>query len=119
MAPITLGYAVLMIALGLITYFATGAKSVTALIPTFFGLAFLLCGVLALKEQLRKHAMHAASALGLIAFMAAVAVLTIRGSTGAAAVEQGIMAALSLAFVVLCVRSFIMARRARTQQPNV
>src|SRR5262249_13884829 len=114
MAPVTLGYAVLMIALGLGFYFGTDTISLTALIPTFFGLAFLVLGFLALKEPLRKHAMHAASALGLIAFLGGLIPLVpalVRGtSRPAAAAEQAVMVALSFVFVALCVRSFINAR---------
>lgn len=115
MAPVTLVYSVLMIALGSGFYLASDKPSVTALIPAFFGGVFLVLGLLARKEHLRKHAMHAASALGLVACLSAVAVLVIRGSTasGLALTEQTIMALLSAGFVALCVRSFIEARRAR------
>src|SRR4051812_1158701 len=121
MAPIALVYSLLMIVLGVGAYFGTDAvtkNAVTALIPTGFGVVFLLLALLAFNEGMRKHAMHAASALGLLAFLAAVVVLILRGGTESttAAVEQGIMAFLSAGFVALCVRSFIQARRARTQR---
>jgi hypothetical protein len=38
----------------------------TALIPGAFGVLLVLCGVLALRESLRKHAMHVASAVALL-----------------------------------------------------
>jgi hypothetical protein len=118
MAPITLVYSLLMIALGIATYFATGVKHVTALIPAFFGAAFFVLGLLGLKDNLRKHAMHLAAALGLLAFIAAMGVLVTRGPSGSpiAALEEAIMAALSAGFVGLCVRSFITARRARERR---
>lgn len=116
MARVTLIYGLLMIALGVGMYFGTGTPSVTALIPAFFGGVFLLLGLLALKDQLRKHAMHAAAALALVAFVASVGVLLARGTAKPlAAAEQAIMALLSAGFVGLCVRSFIQARRARRE----
>lgn len=115
MAPITLIYSVLMIALGIGTYLATDTTSKTPLIPAGFGIVFLLLGVVAFNDKIRKHAMHAASALGLVAFLAAVIVLIIRGGSASptALGELGVMALLSAGFVALCVRSFIEARKAR------
>src|SRR5438094_73879 len=115
MAPITLIYSVLMIILGVGTYLATETTSKTPLIPAGFGIVFLLLGLLAFNDKLRKHVMHAASALGLVAFLAAVIVLIVRGGSASQAAlgEQGVMALLSAGFVALCVRSFIEARKAR------
>src|SRR5512134_1033916 len=61
-----------LIALGLIGYFATGRASITALIPAFFGAIFLILAFVARGEAARKHAMHAAVALALVAFLAVV-----------------------------------------------
>lgn len=121
MPHLTFLYAALLIALGLLGYLLTGGASVTALIPSFFGIAFLVAGVLALKENLRKHAMHAASLLALVAMI---------GSTGGipalirmlegqdverpeAAVCKSVMAVLSLAYFGMCLGSFVKARIAR------
>ena len=60
MPKITIGLGILLILLGLGGYFGTDAKSFTALIPAFVGVPLLLLGCLALKDNLRKHAMHAA-----------------------------------------------------------
>jgi uncharacterized membrane protein len=121
MAPITVIYSLLMIALGFGTYWVTeGDKGLTPLIPAFFGAVFLFLGLLGLKDNLRKHAMHAAAALALIAFLAPVIRLAVSGvKSSLAATEQGIMAALSAGFVGLCVRSFIEARRARARREAV
>ena len=121
MAKLAIGYAVLLIAIGLCFYFGTGATSVTALIPTFFGLPILLCGILALKDSFRKHAMHFAVMLALLAFLGASiralpALPALIGGTAAhpsANVAQLLMAALSLLFVILGVKSFIDVRKAR------
>jgi len=70
MARLTLVFSALLIALGLVAYFLLqdpGDRSVTALIPAFFGVVFAGLGLLALKPGLRKHAMHAAAVLTLLA----------------------------------------------------
>ena len=122
MAPVTIVFGVLMILLGIIGYFATGRQSITALIPVIPGVIWLVLGVLARNERMRKHAMHAAAALSLIGFlaMARAIINLIRWQTGgaeparpAAVVSQAILGILFLVFLILCVRSFIGARRAR------
>ena len=121
MPRVTFSYAALLIALGVIGYFVTGRQSWTALIPTLFGVIFLLLGLMALKPHLRKHAMHAAAALALVGFLATVkgVIALIQMGTGAtiprpeAAVVRAIMAILSLIYLLICVRSFIAARRNR------
>ncbi|MBS1805826.1 MAG: hypothetical protein JST28_20990 [Acidobacteria bacterium] len=122
MAKITVVFAVLLIALGLIGYFGTGAQHATALIPTWFGTALGMCGLLAMSpdEGRRKLFMHINVTLGLIGFIA-VGIESIRGYLSAAhAGKQPDMIALSskltmtgllLVYVILCVRSFIAARR--------
>jgi hypothetical protein len=119
----SVGLGVALILLGLGSYFGTDRVSMTALIPTWFGLAFVVLGILARKEELRKHMMHVAAALGLIGFV----VPAIRAIPGfikivsgeevsrAAVISQATMAVLCAVFVGLCVRSFIQARRSRKQ----
>ena len=126
MAKITIGLGVVLIALGVGSYFGTGRESVTALIPAFFGLPLLLLGVAALKESLRKNAMHIAAGMGLLGFGG-----TVRGLmklpallTGgelerpAAVAVQSAMAVVCFVFVLLCVLSFIKARRAGAAQTD-
>ena len=45
MAQTTLGFGIGMILLGVISYVVTGQESVTALIPTFFGIVFVILGL--------------------------------------------------------------------------
>ena len=122
MARTTMIFGITLVALGVVGYVATDAVSMTALIPAFFGVVLLVAGWLALNEQRRKHAMHAAAMVGVVGFLGAA-----RGLGGlftllsggevprpAAVVSQSLMAALMAVFVALCVKSFIDARRART-----
>jgi drug/metabolite transporter (DMT)-like permease len=118
---LTIVFGALLIGLGVGGYFMTGQQSITALIPAFAGALFLILGVIAQKPGARKHAMHAAAALAVLGFLGTVPGLIkfFRMLAGeemarpAAVRSQAIMAVLCVVFVILCVRSFIAARRAR------
>ena len=122
MAKITLVFAVLLIVLGLIGYFGTGALHSTALIPTWFGVALGVFGMLAMSpsESRRKLFMHINVTIGLLGFLGGASE-AVRGylhakSAGVAVDEIALaskltMTGLLLVYVVLCVRSFIAARR--------
>lgn len=110
----------LMIVLGLAGYFGTGMVSITALIPAFFGLVFVVLGVVARNESARRHAMHGAAALALLGFLATARSLAalpdaLSGASArpAAVYSQAAFAVLSAILLALAVRSFIAARRAR------
>jgi hypothetical protein len=123
-ARTTIYFGVALIALGIGGYVSSAAVSITALIPAVFGGAFVLLGGLGLREHYRKHAMHAAAALGLIGFLGTASGLVglVRLLSGtevvrpAAVVAQSVMAILTAVFVGLCVKSFVDARRARAAQ---
>ena len=122
LAKVTVVFAILLIALGLVGYFGTGAQHATALIPTWFGAALGMFGLLAMSpdEGRRKLFMHVNVTLGLLGFIA-VATESIRGyvhakSSGVqpdmiALASKLTMTGLLLIYVILCVRSFIAARR--------
>jgi hypothetical protein len=124
MAKVTLVFAVLLIALGLAGYIGTGNQHPTALIPTWFGLALAVFGVLAISpsESRRKLFMHINVTIGLLGFIGG-AVEAVRGYLHArsagmepdqiALASKLTMTGLLLIYVILCVRSFIAARRAR------
>lgn len=112
---------IVLILLGLISYFGTGSVSFTALIPSFFGLVFYGLGYLGDRsEEMRKHAMHAALLLAIFGLAGSFGGLMsiFRGLSGetidnpAAAWAQAFMAILCLYFLIMGVRSFIDARRA-------
>jgi hypothetical protein len=124
LAKVTLVFAVLLVALGLVGYVGTGSQHVTALIPTWFGLALALFGLLAMSpsESRRKLFMHINVTIGLLGFIGG-GVEAVRGyvhakSAGLAPDQMALaskltMTGLLLVYVILCVRSFIAARRAR------
>jgi hypothetical protein len=122
LAKVTVLFAILLIALGLVGYFGTGAQHATALIPTWFGTVLGLCGLLAMSpdEGRRKLFMHIAVTVGLLGFIG-TAIESVRGyvhATNAGAQPDMIalaskltMTGLLLIYVILCIRSFIAARR--------
>jgi uncharacterized membrane protein (UPF0136 family) len=121
MAKATIGFGILLIVVGSWGFFATGSQHPTALIPAYFGLVLFWSGVLAIKPERRALWMHIAVTAGLLGFLGA-AVQAIREYVAAhgaplahpVAVEaQTAMAGICLVFVLLCVRSFIAARRGR------
>lgn len=120
MAKVTLVFAVLLIILGLGFYLGTGSKAPTALIPAWFGLALGFGGLLAISpsEGRRKLFMHINVTIGLLGFLGAAgraiyALTSGRTPDQIALIAQLLMAGLMLIYVILCVRSFIAARRAR------
>lgn len=109
-------FGIIFIIQGLVTYFVSDSKSVTAFIPSFIGALLLICGLIGRKEGLRKHAMHAAAMVGVIGVLGGLRGVMVLVKTGALTLASGSMlflGVLSLVFVILCVRSFINARRAR------
>ena len=120
MPSTTIALGVVLIVLGLTGYFLTGAASVTALIPAFFGIVIALLGLVARDERRRKHAIHGAVFIALLGFLGSA-----RGLLGigdvfagtaarpAAVISQSLMALLTLGYIVMAVRSFIAARRSR------
>lgn len=123
MAKVAIFFGALLIAIGVGAFFYFD-KGKTPLIPAYFGAPILLCGVLALKESIRMHAMHGAVLVALIGFLmpAAMVVIALTKWMGGAEPRwfavglQSILAAICGVFVVLCVRSFIAARKRRQAQ---
>ena len=86
----------------------------TALIPAYVGVALVALGLLALKDALRKHAMHGAAMIGVLGLLAAVGRILMTGSVqGVGGASLITMALLCGVFVALCVNSFLQARRRR------
>lgn len=112
----------ILLVFGLVGYFAptmvgTGDPyKVTALIPAAFGLILEICGALSLsKPGLRKMLMHLAALAGVLGTVGGFFPAFKRGfDFNQAAVSLGIgMSVVCLIFTLLCVRSFIAARKAR------
>lgn len=134
MAKPTILFGVILIVLGLVGYFgsepkaaavpADGAtevaaepsRSPTGLIPVIPGALLLVFGVLALKEKNLKHAMHGAAMVGLLGALAGLGKGIHGLATGGnmrATTFSLLMGVICAAFVVMCVRSFIAAKKRR------
>lgn len=119
MANTTILIGILLILLGLGSYFGTGSQSFTALIPAFFGIPILVLGILARNEKWRKHSMHVSLILALLGLLGSFSgipkVVTLIGDGDvlrpAAAITQTIMAIICLIYLILGIKSFIDARR--------
>ena len=121
MSSTTLAFAFAYLVLGIGGFVLTGSTHKTALIPCIFGVLFLIFGLLARKDNLRKHAMHAAVLVALLALLGTAKALAylpdlFRGTSEkpAAVITQSLNAGLSILYIFLAVRSFIQARRARS-----
>ena len=118
MPSTTRTFGLILIVLGIASYVMTGQTSITALIPAFFGVVLVICALVARSsEAARKHAMHAAVAVGLIGALAAlgrgVPAALAGDATRPAVMSQLVIGVLLLVYVALGVQSFIAARKAR------
>lgn len=125
MAKLTLAFAVALIMLGTAVFFATGSNAPTALIPAYFGIVLGILGLLANTDKVNRRMlfMHIAVTIALLGVLfpgwrAAgdlVHMAQHQPVLRPAAMEEELaMAIICLVYVVLCIRSFIAARRTRT-----
>jgi len=123
MAKISIAFGIILVILGLISYFGISSESITALIPTFLGIPVFILGFIALNEKYLKHAMHGAAVIMLLGFGGTVGGLIkfFRMLGGevfdrpSAITIQAIMALICLIFLIFSIKSFIDARRKRSE----
>lgn len=123
MAKLTIVFGLVLILLGIFGFVVTGHHAPTALIPAIVGVILAALGALANTEDAKKRMlyMHIAVTIGLLGFLGTVKSVVdyIEMVNGrqfphpVAVEEKAAMAGVLLVFVILCVRSFISARRAR------
>lgn len=119
MPAISIVLGLLLMALGGAGYARAG--QLHALIPAYFGVVFAVLGALAMREGMRKHAMHAAAVIALLGFLGTADGIyhSIRWALGTRPLVPMMAAAkcmtsvLCAVFEALCVKSFIDARRAK------
>lgn len=112
---ITVIFAGFLILLGLGAYAASGTP--TAAIPSYFGIAFMITGLVSLKESLLKHGMHAAMGLALLTVIA-MGPMVFKGPNPERPLAFPIQLTMFLSTIVylaLGVNSFIQARKRQKQ----
>lgn len=121
MTKLTLAIGALLTVTGVVAYVATGAVSLTAMIPSAFGVLLLVAGFLARNEKFHRHAIHGALVVALLGVLGSLMNVVKVGALfdGTAERPGAIIASLILflacaVYVAFGVRSFIEARRART-----
>lgn len=125
MTNLTMAIGAILTALGVIAYVATGATSVTALIPAFVGVLLLVCAALARKPALHRHSIHAALVIALLgaagSLMNVVKIGELLAGTAerpSAVVVSTIMFVLLVLYIAMGVRSFVAARRSPAPTQN-
>ncbi len=124
MARLTILFGIVLILLGGFGYVATGSHFPTALIPSAFGIVLAILGFFAHTPETKRRMllMHIAVTIGLLGFLFTAKSIfdylqmTLNGRQfihPSAVEEKAAMSVLLLIFVILCVRSFIAARRSR------
>jgi hypothetical protein len=123
MAKLTMVFGVLLIVVGAWGFVATGSEHYTSLIPAGLGLLFVLFGVMANSDDAKKRMlwMHVSVTVALVLFVSLIKsdIQVYQLSHGAdlphpiAIEEKAAASLLSLVYVLFCVRSFILARKAR------
>ncbi|HTV05129.1 MAG TPA: hypothetical protein VME86_07145 [Acidobacteriaceae bacterium] len=123
MAKVTIVLGIVLILLGAVSFVVTGSQHPTSLIPAAVGLILSILGFFSLTEDTKKRMlyMHIAVMIGLLGFLGTgwsiVHYFQMLGGREfphpIAVEEKAAMAAILLFFVLLCVRSFITARRSR------
>jgi len=120
MTTIVLG--VLLVLLSVIFAGITQTTSITVFIPAIFGVLFLVLGVVAFQAKARMHAIHGALLLALLAIVgSAMRVPTWFSQEGPsfyAILAQLLTLVLCIGYIVMGVRSFIAARKARKAEPT-
>lgn len=105
---------ILLILLGIISYFVTGMVSITALIPAFFGIVFVILALIAnSKPNWKQHIMHASVLLAIIGIIPTIGSVfdLIGGATASSVIAKAVMALLLIIYLIMAIKSFIAARK--------
>jgi hypothetical protein len=117
---VVIGFVLMVV--GATGYQLTGSTHPTALLPALIGLLLAIAGILARRESRRALWMHIAVTIGALGFLGTLPSIAgiVKMAMGKvvehpiAVEEKFATSIICLIFVAACVRSFIMARKART-----
>ncbi len=120
MPSTTIVSGIILILIGIAGYVFSlidGNTSLTALIPSAFGILLVIFGIIAASnEGLRKHLMHAAVVVALLGFLIPTFRLISKMNSieiSLAVLSQALMALVCLFYMILSIQSFINARKNR------
>jgi hypothetical protein len=117
MENISIYYGIFLILWGIAISFLSSSNSLTSFIPSFFGLPILIFAILSIKIQEKKKLfMHIVVTFGLLVFIGGLDILRglLKGNlfdNFYADLSKSMMLLTGLIFTVLCVKSFIFARK--------
>ncbi|MBT3652531.1 MAG: hypothetical protein HN541_04420 [Euryarchaeota archaeon] len=114
MPNLTTNYGLFLLSWGLIATYLSDAQSFTSFLPSLLGLALLVSGEMAKIPEKKKLWMHVAVTFGLIGALGGTRFFMVMADGLNYASSSMLMLFLTgTAYTVLCVRSFIAARKAR------
>jgi hypothetical protein len=115
MPMISKGVGLVLSVWGIAAYIISDMASVTAMIPTFIGAPILLMGFLSEKmPEKRKLFMHIAAVFGVFAVIGSTRIFSMLGGDyGLTFFSLLLLMVLGVFYTVVCVKSFIHARKSR------
>lgn len=114
MPNLTTNYGLFLLSWGLIATYLSEAQSLTSFLPSLLGLALLVSGEMAKIPEKKKLWMHVAVTFGLIGALGGTRFFMVMADGLNYASSSMLMLFLTgTAYTVLCIRSFIAARKAR------
>ena len=112
---LTLGYGAFLIAWGIAVSILSDSNSITSYFPSMLGVPLALAGVMVMRmPEKRKLWMHIAATFGLLCAIGGTRFFMVMGDGITYASGSMLMLLVTgSAYTVVCVRSFIAARKAR------
>ncbi len=108
-----------LVLFGIIAYIYSGQASVTALIPSIFGLGILVPGYVAYyNSEMAKHAMHVTAVFALIGILGSLDSILgfLEGEYSLANISKGVLLIICGEYLYFCILSFRAARIKREQE---
>ena len=113
MAKVTQIVGLVLIAVGVIAYVATGFASVTALLPAALGVVVGVLGLVAARTEGGHHAIHAALVVALLGALGSLRPTGGLADGEPAAITSVVTIIVCAVYIALGVRSFVAARKER------
>ena len=108
-----------LVLFGIVAYIYSGQASITALIPSIFGLGILFPGYVAYNSpDMAKHAMHVTAVLALLGVLGSLDSILglLDGEYSLANISKGVLLIICGEYLYFCILSFRAARIKREQE---